>query len=110
MGFQQGGQCGSHGGGGNRDGLRSEPRLRGPCSPSEDICIAFFYIYIYIFNIYIFIYLFIIYLFIYLTVPVIACGIFDLSCGIMDHELRHAGSSSLTRDQTHAPCIGSSVS
>ena len=108
MGFQQGGQCGSHGGGGNRDGLRSEPHLRGPCSLSEDICIAFFYIYIYFF--YIYIYLLFIYLLIYLTVPVIACGIVDLSRGIMDHELRHAGSSSLTRDQTHAPCFGSSVS
>ena len=62
MGFQQGGQCGSHGGGGNRDGLRSEPHLRGPCSLSEDICIAFFYIYIYIFFLHI--YLFIMYLFI----------------------------------------------
>ena len=66
MGFQQGGQCGSHGGGGNRDGLRSEPRLRGPCSPSENICVAFFYIYIYFFF-YVYIYLFI-YIFIYLSI------------------------------------------
>ena len=95
--FQQGGQCGSRRGGGKRDGLRSEPHLIGPCSLSEDICIDFFYIHIYL-SIWLY------------QLLVTACGIFDLSCGIMNQELRHVESSSLTRDQTHSPCIGSSLS
>ena len=34
-------------------------------------------------------------------------GIFDLHCGTHDLWLWHMGSSSLTRDQTQAPCTGS---
>ena len=33
-----------------------------------------------------------------------------LSCGMRNLNLRHVGSSSLTRDQTLAPCIGSAES
>ena len=54
-------------------------------------------------NIYLF-YLFI-HPFIWLSlVPVVACGILDLHCGF---PLGLVGSSSLTRDQIQAPCIGS---
>ena len=45
-----------------------------------------------------------IYLFIYLVVPGLSCGMRTLSCGM------HVGSSSLTRDRTWAPCIGSAES
>ena len=37
---------------------------------------------------------------IYLAVP-------GLSCGTQDLELQHSGSSSLTRNGTRTPCIGS---
>ena len=37
-------------------------------------------------------------------VLVVACGIFNLGCGMQDLQLRHTNfSSSLTRDQTWAP-------
>ena len=54
-----------------------------------------------------------IYLFI-LAVPGLSCGMQDLRCGVWasqlwhaDSQLWHVGSSSLTRDRTWAPCIGS---
>ena len=49
-----------------------------------------------------------IYLFIWLCQVLVASGIF--SCSMWDLQLRHVGSSSLTRDQTWAPCIGSTES
>ena len=57
---------------------------------------------------FLFLFLFI-YLFIYLHLVLVAaggllsCGMWSLSCGM------HMGSSSLTRDRTWAPCIGSAV-
>ena len=46
----------------------------------------------------------------------LSCGIFIAACGLLSYGMRtlscsmHAGSSSLTRDQTWAPCIGSTES
>ena len=54
-------------------------------------------------KVYWFIYLFKKYLFIYLA----ALG---LSCGMWDLQLWHVESSSLTRDQTRAPCVGTAES
>ena len=42
------------------------------------------------------------FLFIYLAVPGLSCGTWNLQS-----LFQHAGSSSLTRDQTQATCIGS---
>ena len=39
-------------------------------------------------------------------VLVAALGIFSLHCGMQNLSLWHVGSSSPTRDQTQAPCIG----
>ena len=59
------------------------------------------------------------YLFIYLAVLGFSCGLscgtWDVaceifSCGIQNPQLQHVGSSSLTRDRTLAPCVGSTVS
>ena len=61
-------------------------------------------------KIYLFIYLFIlnIYLFIYLVAPDLSCGSGLLSCDMRILScVMHVGSSSLTRDRTRAPCIGS---
>ena len=50
-----------------------------------------------------------IYLFIWLCqVLLAACGIFN--CSLLTLSCSHVGSSSLTQDQTWAPCIGSSES
>ena len=50
--------------------------------------------------------------FIYLAVRGLSCStwIFDLHCGVRDPLLWHSGSSSPTRDQTQAPCIGTTES
>ena len=71
---------------------------------------------------------FIIYLFIYLLIYLAAqglscgtldlhcsmldlhCSMWDLHCDMWDLQLQHVGSSSLTRDSTRAPCIGSTES
>ena len=45
-----------------------------------------------------------IYLFIYLVALGLSCGMWTLSCGM------HVGSSSLTKDRTRAPCLGSAES
>ena len=55
-----------------------------------------------------------IYLFIYLAVPGLSCSTWDLLCGMRALSCgmqtlscsMHVGSSSLTRDRTRAPCIG----
>ena len=49
-------------------------------------------------------YLFIL-LFIYLATPGLSCSMRDLHCQVQD--LLVVGSSSLARDRTRAPCIGS---
>ena len=60
-------------------------------------------------------------LFIYfiLAAPCLSCGTWDLCCGMQDLFVEtcgllscgmHEGSSSLTRDRTRAPCIGSTES
>ena len=49
-------------------------------------------------------------IFISLTTPGPRWGTQDLRCQVRDPQLRHVGSSSLTRDRTQAPCIGSSES
>ena len=69
-------------------------------------------------HIYIYAHTFFFLIFIYLAVLGLSCGTRDLHCGVWDllveacgiFYLQCAGSSSLTRDRTCAPCIGSTES
>ena len=49
-------------------------------------------------------------LFIYLAASGLCCGMQDLQPRHANSWLRHVGSSSLTRSQAQAPCIGSTES